>query len=133
MKFATIAAIFAGIAAAAPTAVQEDEFETVTVNNASYGGRDETHFAFYVHSQHVDNVHCAANPTFEVDKVYSCDDSSYTFRVLQVDGGIYLRLAHVLNGPSMVGDFMVRMNGPIPIALSQVGTATADLDKEGTV
>jgi len=33
----------------------------------------------------------------------------------------------------MVGDFMVRMNGPIPIALSQIGTATADLDKEGTV
>lgn len=95
MKFA-IVALFAGIAAAAPTAVQEDQFETVTIKNAVYGGRGEKHLAFYIHSQHVDNVHCAAD-NVEVDGVYSCDDSSYTFRVLQVDG-LRLRLAHVLNG-----------------------------------
>jgi hypothetical protein len=95
MKFA-IVALFAGLAAAAPTTVQDDQFETVTISNAVYGGRDQTHFAFYIHSQHVDNVHCAAD-NVEENAVYSCDDPSYTFRILQVDG-LYLRLAHVLNG-----------------------------------
>jgi hypothetical protein len=32
----------------------------------------------------------------------------------------------------MVGDFFIHMYGPIPTALSQTGTSTADLDKEGT-
>jgi hypothetical protein len=30
----------------------------------------------------------------------------------------------------MGGDFKIRLNGPIPTVLEQIGTATADLDKE---
>ncbi|OAG15487.1 hypothetical protein CC77DRAFT_445544 [Alternaria alternata] len=134
MKFA-IATLFAGVAAAAPTAspdVHGDPYETVTISNFSYAFpyKGNPQMNFYIHSQRVDNVHCAA-VNFEVGGVYSCDDPSYTFRVLE-ETGHKLRLAHVLNGPSMVGDFFIRMYGPIPTALSQTGTSTADLDKEGT-
>jgi hypothetical protein len=30
----------------------------------------------------------------------------------------------------MSGDFAIRLNGPIPTVLEQIGTSTADLDKE---
>jgi hypothetical protein len=30
----------------------------------------------------------------------------------------------------MTGDFAIAMNGPIPTVLDQIGTSTADLDKE---
>jgi hypothetical protein len=100
MKFA-IAALFAGIAAAAPTAspdVHGDPYETVTISNFSYAFpyKGNPQMNFYIHSQRVDNVHCAA-VNFEVGGVYSCDDPSYTFRVLE-ETGHQLRLAHVLNG-----------------------------------
>jgi hypothetical protein len=32
----------------------------------------------------------------------------------------------------MAGDFVIAMNGPIPTVLDQVGTSTADLDKDTT-
>jgi hypothetical protein len=95
MKLA-IAALFAGIAAAAPT-VQEDPFETVTISNFVYVGvNGYPQISFHIHSQRVDNVHCGADH-IEVGGVYSCDDSSYTFRVLE-EQGHRLRLAHILNG-----------------------------------
>ncbi|KAL1792290.1 hypothetical protein ACET3X_008797 [Alternaria dauci] len=131
MKLA-IAALFAGITAAAPTAtpdVHGDPFETVTISNFVYVGvNGYPQIDFHIHSQRVDNVHCAADH-IEVGGVYSCDDPSYTFRVLE-EQGHRLRLAHVLNGPSMAGDFVIRMNGPIPTVLDQIGTSTADLDKQ---
>jgi hypothetical protein len=99
MKF-VIAALFAGIAAAAPTAIPDvhgDPFETVTISNFVYVGvNGYPQIDFHIHSQRVDNVHCAADH-IEVDGVYSCDDPSYTFRVL-AEQGSRLRLAHVLNG-----------------------------------
>jgi hypothetical protein len=32
----------------------------------------------------------------------------------------------------MTGDFFIRMNGPLSTVLDQVGTSTADLDKDTT-
>jgi hypothetical protein len=32
--------------------------------------------------------------------------------------------------PSMAGDFVIGMNGPIPTVLDQIGTSTADLDEQ---
>ncbi|KAJ4332655.1 hypothetical protein N0V87_008215 [Didymella glomerata] len=131
MKFA-LAALFAGLAAAAPTAtpdVHGDPFETVTISNFVYlGVNGYPQIDFHIHSQRVDNVHCAADH-IEINGVYSCDDPSYTFRVL-AEQGSRLRLAHVLNGPSMAGDFVIKMNGPIPTVLDQIGTSTADLDAQ---
>lgn len=99
MKFA-LAALFAGLAAAAPTAtpdVHGDPFETVTISNFVYVGvNGYPQIDFHIHSQRVDNVHCAADH-IEINGVYSCDDPSYTFRVL-AEQGSRLRLAHVLNG-----------------------------------
>jgi hypothetical protein len=88
MKFA-ITALFAAVAA--------DAYETVTISNFVYVGvNGYPQLSYHIHSQHVDNVHCAADH-FEVGGVYSCDDSSYTFKVLE-EQGRYITLTHVLNG-----------------------------------
>ena len=95
MKFA-ITALFAGIAAAAPAATT-NAFETVTISNFVYVGvNGYPQISYHIHSQHVDNVHCGADPV-EVGGVYSCDDPSYTFKILE-EQGHYLTLTHVLNG-----------------------------------
>jgi hypothetical protein len=96
MKFA-ITALFAGIAAAAPAAVAADAYETVTISNFVYVGvNGYPQLSYHIHSQRVDNVHCAADH-FEVGGIYSCDDPSYTFKVLE-EQGRYITLTHVLNG-----------------------------------
>lgn len=35
-----------------------------------------------------------------------------------------------IGSPSMAGDFLIRMNGPIPTVLDQIDTSTADLDAQ---
>jgi hypothetical protein len=98
MKFA-ITALLASIAVAAPTAAPVDDaaVETVTIKNFVYVGvNGYPQISFHIHSQHVDNVHCGADH-IEVDGVYKCDDSSYTFKVL-AEQGRRLTLTHVLNG-----------------------------------
>ncbi|KAF3005608.1 hypothetical protein E8E13_002270 [Curvularia kusanoi] len=127
MKFA-IAALFAGIAAAAPAAAA-DPYETVTIYNFVYVGvNGYPQISYHIRSQLVDGVHCAADH-IEIGGVYSCDDPSYTFKVIE-ERGRKLTLTHTLNGSAWAGDFMVRMNGPLPTVLDQIGTSTADLDKE---
>jgi hypothetical protein len=94
MKLTSIA-LFAGLAAALPT--DPFKFETVAISNFVYVGvNGYPQISFHIHSQRVDNVHCGADH-IEVGSVYSCDDPSYTFRVIE-EQGRKLRLAHVLNG-----------------------------------
>ncbi|KAJ4367748.1 hypothetical protein N0V86_009870 [Didymella sp. IMI 355093] len=127
MKFA-ITALFAGLAAAAPAAAPANPFETVTISKFVYNGMNGYPIMeFWVHSQHVDNVHCRAEH-FEIGGVYSCDDPSYTFKPLEKQGS-ELTLVHVLNGPPMGGDFKIVLEPHLTI-YEQKGTATADLDKE---
>jgi hypothetical protein len=96
MKFA-LTALFAGLAAAAPAAAPAAPVETVTISRFTYVGvNGYPQMSFWIHSQHVDNVHCGADH-FEVGGVYSCDDPSYTFKVLSEQGS-ELTLVHVLNG-----------------------------------
>jgi hypothetical protein len=99
MKFA-ITALLAGFAAAAPAAAPAaaaDAFETVTISNFLYVGvNGYPQISFNIHSQHVDSVNCEATH-IEVGGVYSCDDPSYTFKVLAEEGK-RLTLTHVLNG-----------------------------------
>ena len=99
MKFA-ITALLAGFAAAAPAAAPAaaaDAFETVTISHFLYVGvNGYPQISFNIHSQQVDSVNCEATH-IEVGSVYSCDDPSYTFKVL-AEQGKSLTLTHVLNG-----------------------------------
>ncbi|XP_014553049.1 hypothetical protein COCVIDRAFT_29643 [Bipolaris victoriae FI3] len=117
MKFLAAATLF-GFAAAA--------VETVTISNFVYVGvNGYPQISFQLS---VDGVSCAADH-YTVDSLGNkCDNPEWTFDIFEAQGRM-IRLHHTVDGVTHTGDFRIRLNGPIPTVLDQIGTATADLDK----
>ncbi|EMD91406.1 hypothetical protein COCC4DRAFT_128535 [Bipolaris maydis ATCC 48331] len=116
-----------GFAAAAAAAAAEN----VTISNFHYvavSGYPQISFDLSVDSESCEAVNYTV-PGFG----YPCDKKAeWTFDVLSFDvianGGRHIRLHHTVENVNYTGDFDIRLTGPIPTVLDQVGTSTAEME-----
>ncbi|KAF7523138.1 hypothetical protein G7054_g11866 [Neopestalotiopsis clavispora] len=127
---------------ASATTLTTDLFtETITISDFGYrgnnAGKSQLFFSLSTTASGDDSnavVRCTVAGYDVPGTGYPCDDADFTFDVLTPTGS-ELRLHHDIDDTMLLGDFVIRMNGPLPTILDQVGNSTgvltpADSDKE---
>ena len=113
MKFSAVA-LFAGLAAASQ----------VTISNLNYNRVNGYPMLNFQIDQ--DDVACAVDH-YELLKSYPCSHPDWTFEIREAEGRS-IRLNHTVDGKTATGDFSIRLYGPIPTILQQIGTSTAIME-----
>ncbi|KAH9908980.1 hypothetical protein F4778DRAFT_206534 [Xylariomycetidae sp. FL2044] len=117
-------ATLAGSAALVATAPTSLSSEAVTITDFAYRGNNEVPEIRF--SLSATDVSCYVADYTVPGEGYTCTEPAYTFDVL-AEHGAMLRLYHSVNGSTLAGDFTIRMNGPLPTILDQVGTSSSTL------
>ncbi|KAI1843210.1 hypothetical protein JX265_012218 [Neoarthrinium moseri] len=107
MKISPLVVLSASLAIAAAD-------ETITISGFSYRGQDPAgdKISFILSA---DDISCTASAYDVPGYGYACSEPDFTFDILDK------------NGTELSADFSIRMNGPLPTILDQVGTSTATL------
>ncbi|KAF3007234.1 hypothetical protein E8E14_008768 [Neopestalotiopsis sp. 37M] len=130
--------IFVAMLASATTLTTVLLDETITISDFGYRGNNaegpRIFFSLSTAGGHKDSNDGNNHVVVRCDMVgydvpgtgYPCDDADFTFDVLTPTGS-ELRLHHDVDGTMLSGDFVIRMDGPLPTILDQVGNSTGVL------